>query len=78
MNNFKLLFALILGINLLSSCAANSPKIDKFSSEIQNLSTKTEQIEKNIDSIKDDIDSVKEETKRANQRLDNQVLNYKK
>lgn len=71
------IFAMLLSMFFLNGCA-NNDKINQISSDLQNLNTKTDQIEKNINSLNNDVQSAKEEATRANQRLDNQVINYKK
>lgn len=71
------ILAVLFSMSLLNGCA-NNDKIDQIASDLQNLNIKTDKIEKNINTLNGEIQSVKDEAIRANQRLDNQIVNYKK
>lgn len=68
---------IILGAFILTGCASTN-KILELSSEINTLNKKVDQIEDNINVLKPELDCVKNEAIRANKRLDNQSLFYRK
>lgn len=68
---------LIFSLAMLVGCSG-STKIDQISSDVQSLNSKVDQLNNDVNLVRSDVQTVKEEAARANQRLDNQVHDYKK
>lgn len=62
---------------LLVGCSTNN-KFNQLSSNYKSLNDKTKQITNDISKLRSDIKDAKDDAHRANQRLDNQVMNYHK
>lgn len=78
MNFTKLVYPVIVfGSFILISCASTT-KVVELSSEMHKLSTKIDKIEDNINVLKPEIENIKNEAIRANKRLDNQSIFYRK
>ncbi|ARC54726.1 murein lipoprotein [Candidatus Riesia sp. GBBU] len=76
MNYTKIIY-IISSLFLLTGCSG----IDlnkKLSSDVQSMQGRIEQLSNDVQSLQSDMQITKEEANRANQRLDNQVLKYKK
>uniref|UniRef100_A0A3B0MK53 Major outer membrane lipoprotein Lpp n=1 Tax=Arsenophonus endosymbiont of Trialeurodes vaporariorum TaxID=235567 RepID=A0A3B0MK53_9GAMM len=69
--------SIVLASALLAGCS-NSSQINKLSSDVQTLNGKVDQLSNDVQSLRTDVQTAKDEAARANQRLDNQVLRYKK
>lgn len=78
MNVRKLVYPVIICSSFILISCVNSTKVTELSSEIHELNTKIDQIENNINILKPEIENIKNETIRANKRLDNQSLFYRK
>ncbi len=72
-----MLSVVILGSTLLIGCSS-STKIEELSTDIQTLNAKFDQLSSDLTGMSADIQAAKDDASRANQRLDNQVLTYKK
>ncbi|MFB6421931.1 MAG: major outer membrane lipoprotein [Candidatus Malihini olakiniferum] len=72
-----LMSMVILGSTLLSGCSSSS-KFDQLSFDVQTLSAKVDQLSNDVNTIRVDVQAAKDDAALANQRLDNQVHNYKK
>ncbi|MGP1928452.1 MAG: major outer membrane lipoprotein [Arsenophonus sp. NC-WZS1-MAG3] len=69
--------SIVLASGLLAGCSTSS-QINKVSSDLQTLNDKVDQLSNDVQSLHIDVQTAKDEADRANQRLDNQVHNYKK
>ncbi|MCV2525197.1 MAG: murein lipoprotein [Candidatus Lightella neohaematopini] len=69
--------ALIIGCFSLVGCS-NKNKINQISSEVKTLDTKFNKISNDMNNMHSDIQNAKNNAVRANQRLDNQITNYRK
>ncbi|MCV2508636.1 MAG: murein lipoprotein [Candidatus Lightella neohaematopini] len=78
MNYIKLIQTiLVVGCFSLVGCS-NKSKINQISSEVKTLDTKFNKISNDVDNMHSDIQNAKSNAVRANQRLDNQITNYRK
>lgn len=78
MNFNKLVYPMIvLGSFILISCASTTSVV-KLSSEVHELNEKIDKIEDNINVLKPEIEHIKNEAIKANKRLDNQNIFYRK
>ncbi|MCV2506283.1 MAG: murein lipoprotein [Candidatus Lightella neohaematopini] len=78
MNCVKLIQSiLIIGCFSLVGCS-NKNKINQISSEVKTLDTKFNKMSSDVNNMHSDIQNAKNNAVRANQRLDNQVTNYRK
>ncbi|MCV2499747.1 MAG: murein lipoprotein [Candidatus Lightella neohaematopini] len=78
MNYIKLIQTiLVVGCFSLVGCS-NKNKINQISSEVKTLDTKFNKISNDVDNMHSDIQNAKNNAVRANQRLDNQITNYRK
>ncbi|UDG79267.1 Major outer membrane prolipoprotein Lpp [Candidatus Ecksteinia adelgidicola] len=78
MNCTKLVLrTVILTSVLLTGCSTNN-KLEQLSSDVKNLNTKADKISSDVTVIRSDVQYAKENSIRANQRIDNQVHDYKK
>ncbi|MCV2525878.1 MAG: murein lipoprotein [Candidatus Lightella neohaematopini] len=78
MNCIKLIQGILLiGCFSLVGCS-NKNKINQISSEVKTLDTKFNKISSDVSNMHSDIQNAKNNAVRANQRLDNQVNDYRK
>lgn len=78
MNCEKLAYPIVvLGSFILMSCASTT-RVLELSSEMHRLNTKIDVVEDKINFLKPEIENIKNETARANKRLDNQSVFYRK
>lgn len=78
MNFRKLIYpTVMLSSFVLTSCASTN-RVVELSSEVHKLNTKIDQIENNINILKPEVENIKSEVIRANKRLDNQSIFYRK
>lgn len=78
MNLERLVYPMIvLGSCILISCASTT-KVMELSSEIHKLNVKIDKIEDNINVLQPEVERIKNEAVKANKRLDNQSMFYRK
>lgn len=76
--NKIIIATLITGTMFLAGCSTTNQKIDQLSTDVQILNQKVDTLQGDVNQLHQDVQQVGSEAARANQRLDNQVVMYKK
>lgn len=78
MKKITVMSAIIFGAVTLAGCSSKGAKLDQLSSDVQILNQRVDTLQSDVNQIRGDVDQARSEAQRANQRLDNQVITYRK